>query len=180
MSGDAGTIGKIARELLKLYGLQLVVVTSLAVAIGVGLLAGLSAPGGLADNTRHAEWNDLFGTSGQVIATLMVALLVEAHTPFTRIAGLAARLAAAVGGLLLGCAGFAAVVALSPSLPGWTYPPLLGLTLGGGAGGLTTVVMLGISVALGTLRRIDQASLTKLRELGDPSATEELLRRRGL
>ena len=64
---------------------------------------------------------------------------------------------------------------LSPSLPGWLYPVLLGLTLGGGAGGLTLVVALAISIARGTLRRVDEQALAKLRELGDPSAIDDLI-----
>lgn len=174
MSGEAGSIGRIARELLSLFGLHLVVALSLVVAVAAGLIAGLSAPGGLADNALHAEWKDLFATSAAVIAAVLIALMVEAHTPFTRSAGLAARTAAAIGAVLLGAAALSAVVALSPSLPGWLYPVLLGLTIGGGAGGLTLVVALAISIALGTLRRVDEEALAKLRQLGDPSALDDL------
>jgi len=142
----------------------------------VGVVAGLSSPSDLANNTQHAEWKDMFSASAGVVAALVIALLVEARTPLGRGGGLAVRVATTSAALLLGVAGIASVVALSPSLPSFAYQTLLGLAIGGVVGGFIAVVMIGINAALGTLRRIDEASLEKLKELGDPSAADELLR----
>lgn len=180
MSAAAGSIRAIVKELLRLYGLWLAIWVPLAIAVLGGVVTALLSPGDLADNAQHAEWTDLFGTSGQIIATLLVALVVEARAPFTRSGELAVRVAAGFAALMLGGGGLAAIAGLSPSLPGCAYSILLGFTVGGAAGGFTAVVMLGVIVAVGTLRRVDEDALAELKQLGDPSAAEELFRRRGL
>lgn len=179
MSAKPGSIPQIVRELLRLYG-HLAVTLPLVAAAVVGIVTGFAAPSGLEDNSRHAEWKDLYATSGQIVATLLVALVVEARAPFARSGALVVRFAALSAGLLLGIAGMAAVAGLSPSLPGYVYPALLVLVAGGAAAGFTAVSVLGISIALGTLRRVDIEALEELKKLGDPAAAEELFRRREL
>jgi hypothetical protein len=118
-----------------------------------------------------------FGTGGQIIATLLVALVVEARTPVTRAGAAAARIPACSAGLLLGLGGVAAVIALAPGLPACVYQVLAGLTLGAVTGGLSGVVLLGIAIALASLRELGEASLKRLEELGDPSAAADLRKR---
>jgi hypothetical protein len=174
---QAGTLRAVAREFIRLYGLRFAFAAPLVVAVAVGAVAGVAAPTDLADNTHYDEWKDLFGTSGQIIGTLLVALIVEVRSPFVRSGALAIRAAGASAGALLTAAGMAAVVGLSPSLPGCVYPWLIGLTLGGAAGGFTAIVLLGLSGLLGTLNRVDQEALARLKELDDPSVADDVLDR---
>jgi hypothetical protein len=180
VSAKPGSILRIARELVRLYGLLVAVALPLLAGLAVGLIAGTSAPDGLADNARYAEWKDVYGTCAQVIATLLVALVVEAHSPFVRTGALAVRVCTSLAGVLLGIAGLSAVVGLSPSLPGCVYPVLLGLAVGGTAAGLTAVVVLGVGITLGTLRKVDDARLTELQKRGQPEDAEDLFKRRGV
>jgi hypothetical protein len=165
--------------LLSLYKLRAAVVAPVVVAVIAGAAVALLAPSDLSDNSRHEEWKDVFGTSGQVIATLLVALGVEAHVPFSRSGALAIRLAAAASGLVLAFGGLAALAGLSPSLPGCAYPWLMGITVGATVGGFAAVTILGVSVAWGTLATLDREAVKRLAELGDHSAVEALMRDAG-
>lgn len=97
------------------------------IALFLGLLF---TPEGLADNKRHEQFATLFGTLAQVIATLFIALALEARSGMVTV-----RYAfATVGYVAVGLT--AALLIGSPSLPGWMYRPLLALGLMGAAGAL--------------------------------------------
>ena len=111
----------------------------LAGAVVCGVLAGLSSP-----NVSHGEalesLNSLFGTTAQVIAALFVALAVGARY-VKEIRAMTAALA-----LLFMAVGLvAAVMGTSTGLPHKLYPVLLGVTVGGGLGGLATVLVVGFA-----------------------------------
>jgi hypothetical protein len=175
----AGSHTAIARALVRVYGLRVATWLPATMAAVAVVLAGVAAPHGLADNTTHAEWKDIFGTGGQIIATLLVALVVEARTPFSRSGRLAVRIPVFAAAFLLGTGGVAALLGLSPSLPGGVYPWLLALTVGGAVGGFAAVMLIGVAAALGTLKKVDARLARKLKDLGDPAALEDILQSRG-
>ena len=166
-----------ARELVKQHRLQYAIWVPIGFGVAAGTVAGLLAPSGLEDNSTYDHWNPLFATAAQVLAALLLALIVEARSPFSETGQLAVRIAAVSAGLMLGAGEIAALVGLSPSLSCSVYTGVFVLTLGGFAGGLTAVVMLGISVALATLRGVEEITLRRLADMGDLSA-REILRRR--
>ncbi len=180
MTSAPGSVRAIAKELLRIYGLRLTVWLPLIVTAVVGVATGLLCPNNLANSSTHDDWKDMFTAAAGVIAALVVAIVVEARTPFSRGGGRAAGIAAVSGTLLLGCAGVAAVIGLVPSLSNFLYRVLVALTIGGVVGGFTAVVLLGINVTLGRLRQIDESLLKRLKELGQPSEAEELFREAGL
>lgn len=172
-----GSVRAIARELLKQYGLRYATWFPLGVAVIVGGVSAGLCPGTLEDNSVYDHWNSFFASSAQLIGALVVALAVEARTPFARTGEAAVQVATAGAAVILGGAGIAAVVALSPSLGATMYQALFGITLGGLTGGIVAVVAIGISAGLATLRQVDHDTLKRLSEQGDPGA-EAMLRKR--
>jgi hypothetical protein len=79
-----------------------------------------------------------FGTSAQVIATLFIALALEARAALVDVRFAVATVLYVALGLI------ASVVALLPSLPAALYDWLLALTLAGGLGALTSTLLIAL------------------------------------
>lgn len=89
--------------------------------------------------SQHARFENIFGTSAQVLATLLVALAVEARA--LRVEDSTARRLVTgwtLGMLALGLV--ASVVALNPALTTCAYRVLFGLTMAAGIGALLSVL----------------------------------------
>jgi hypothetical protein len=110
-----------------------------AVAALTFLLALWQAPS--IDDHNHGEFSTLYGTAGQIIATLLVALALEARALPLEF-GNARRLVAGFTLTYVGVGLVASVVALNGSLPSCAYEPLFALAMGGGAGALLSVLMI--------------------------------------
>lgn len=109
------------------------VAAQLAIAVVSGIAAGITAPD-LGGTNSHREFIELFATSAAVIAALLIVLSIEARSVFPL------KAYALVTPLCLAIGEVSAIAALSPSLPGWIYPWLLALTVGGGLAGLAAVI----------------------------------------
>ena len=153
------------RRLAIRYGVGL----PLLIAAIAGIGAGALAPEQLG-STRHAEYAGMLATVGQLIGAVLIALALEARTPFVRTGDAAPRVLAATGAVVIGLGAFTAVLALSPDLPPGLYPWLFGAALGGFAGGLAAVVQLGIALALSAARNLEIESLRKLARSGNRGA----------
>jgi uncharacterized membrane protein YgaE (UPF0421/DUF939 family) len=128
-----------------------------AVAVVVSLVAWLFAPD-LGSFRQHSAFADFFATCAQVIAALMIALAIEAQVVVRRL-HLAVVTAASVA-----IGEVAAIAALSPMLPPWSYRWLFAVTIGGGVGALVAVLMASVQ-ALGA--RIDERHHTELKGLAE-------------
>lgn len=135
----------------------------------VGALAALVVAAAFAPdiNTAHkaSQVSSLFSTSAQVIATLLVALALEARAlPFRE---LNARRLIAGGTLTYVIVGaVAAIVALNPALSSCAYQVLFALTLAGGAGALLSVLAIAYHV-------IDTQAVEQRRTATETSAPTE-------
>lgn len=107
-------------------------VIPLLVATAAFVLTLIAAPDALGNDARHAKFESMFATTAQVIATLFIALALEARYVRADVALTVLTVS------YVGVGVTASVVAGSPSLPGCLYGPLLALGLSGGAGALTT------------------------------------------
>lgn len=174
---QAGSLRALAHELVRQYGLRYAIYVPIITALLVGLLAAYLSPNTLENNRIHEEWSPLFATGAQLIGALLIALVVEARGPFARTGDPAVRVATVSAAIMLGGAGIAAVVALSPSLAGIVYRGLLALTLGGLTGGMLALIMIGIGTALVRLAEIERTTQETLAAQGDPRAKAELARR---
>src|SRR4051794_3500700 len=104
--------------------------------IGQTPVAGLvAAPTHMELLSHRQTYSSLFGTTAQVVATLFVALAIEARHASIRNRFFTLTIVYIAIGLV------AAVVAGSTGLPAWSYRFLLGLALGGGAGALASTVL---------------------------------------
>lgn len=105
----------------------------LAFAVVFAIVAWFTAAD-LGTKAQHHAFVDFFASSAAVIAALLIALAIEAR------AVLPLKAYAIVAPACLAVGEIAAVGALSPGLPGWSYRWLLALTVGGGLGGLIAVI----------------------------------------
>jgi hypothetical protein len=113
-----------------------------ALAAVAAYVIGLVIAPAIESDVDQQRWSGFFGTSAQVIATLLLALAIEAR--FVSRAQLFpnARWAhIAVGYVALG--ELAAVTGLSPSVAPCLYTQAFAITVGGGVGALITVVLIG-------------------------------------
>lgn len=144
------------------------VLVSLAAPLILALLCGglalYFAPEAMDDNDRHARFVPLFGTTAQVIATMFVALVLEARQDMVnvRLAGVT------IGYIALGVT--AALLAGSPSLPGASYAWLLALSFGGGAGALATTLL----IAFWGLQRRERERSRRLDEHGPAGESSQM------
>jgi hypothetical protein len=159
---------ELAREIYKQFLKPYWSCAPFAVAIIVTAIAGLKAPGTLEDDAVHHEWAGFFETAALLISALLVGLVVEVRKPFARAGERAIRIASVGTAGMLGGAGIGAALALIPSLTNGLYDGLFALTLGGLAGGMLAVIMMGISVALGTLDEADRKLRHELKQRGEP------------
>jgi hypothetical protein len=158
---------ELAREIYKQFLQPYWSCAPFAVAIIVTAVAALKAPGSLEDDAVHHEWAGFFETSALLISALLVGLVVEVRKPFARAGERPIRIASVGTAGMLGGAGIGAALALIPSLTNDLYGALFALTLGGLTGGMLAVIMMGISVALGTLDEADQKLRQDLQERGE-------------
>ncbi len=112
-------------------------------ALVVFLLALWRAPEITSDNQR--DFANFYGTTGQVVATLFVALAVEVRALPTTF-GNTVRLVVIVTLMYVALGVAASVVALDPSLPSGVYEPLFALALAGGAGALLSVLAIAFQI----------------------------------
>jgi hypothetical protein len=161
---------------VRIYGKRYAIAVPLAAALVSGVVALLLAPDGLANDHVHNDYDGFFGTVGQLIGTLIVALVVEARAPFTRTGTVVARAIAAAAIATIGIGGVAAVLGLSPGLSDCLYQVCFALSCAALAAGFLAVVLLGASLMTGTLREVENAELERLKDLGDLEAAEKLLR----
>jgi hypothetical protein len=103
------------------------------------VLAFIVAPD-IDPGTDHGRFSNLFGTTAQVIATLIVALAFEARALKEERDANVRRLVATVTVGYAALGGIASVVALNPELPGCMYRPLFAIAMAGGLGALLTVL----------------------------------------
>jgi hypothetical protein len=138
---------------------------SLAYPLVLALLAfalGLAAaPERMADNDRHEQFAPLFGTAAQVIATLFIALALEARNGMVNV-----RLAF-VTVAYVGVGLVAAFFAGSPSIPGCAYAWLLAFTAMGGTGALASTMV----IAYWSLTRRERRTAAMADQSGDPAGT---------
>jgi len=90
----------------------------------------------------HGRFGNLFGTTAQVIATLVVALAFEARA-LRREEMTLRRLTATITLTYVALGGTASVVALNPGLPECVYGPLFAIAMAGAAGALLSVLAIG-------------------------------------
>jgi hypothetical protein len=146
------------------------------------VLAALIVPD--LNSATIGRFGQLFSTCAQVIGALLVVIAVEVSV--TTFRGLDLPKSGVKMGLASGCLALAAAVAaLSPSVPDWTYEVCFVVVVAGGVGSLVTVVLVGIraidqaweGAALADLRRDavlgDDAAIKNLRELGEPVPGQE-------
>src|SRR4051794_17242103 len=98
----------------------------------------------------HERFSNLFGTTAQVIATLVVALAFEASALRREDTNLR-RLIATVTLGYVALGGTAAVVALNPGLPESVYGPLFAVAMAGAVGALLSV----LAIAYRAIRSTD-------------------------
>jgi hypothetical protein len=91
------------------------------------------------DSRNHQSFSDVFATMAQVIATLVIALAIEARALPIKETNLR-RFVVGITLTYVGVGGAASVLGLNPSLPSCLYEPLYAVAMAGGAGGLLTVL----------------------------------------
>jgi hypothetical protein len=106
----------------------------------VGYVLGLVLAPDLTSNDRHGDFSDFFATAAQVIAALFIALALEAR--FFKSGPIVSILTFSYVAIGL----VSSISALSPSLPGWVYCQLFGLTLGSGLAALLAAVLVAIAL----------------------------------
>lgn len=162
-------------ELLRLYAVECAVGLPLLIAVTATVVGYILAPGGLDANATHEDYVGFFSSAAQVIGTLLVALVVELHFPFSRTTGPFARAVGASATVVIALGGLAAVLGLSPELPEFLYRITFAIAWGGLVGGLVAVAAIGVSLVLATLRAARRAKL-EARKDDDPAAAKELQR----
>jgi hypothetical protein len=133
-----------------------------AVAVVAGFLIGLLVVAPPIPAAGPPAWlTSLFATAAQIIATLFVALALEArYASITRAAANATVGYVAVGVL-------AAATGMSAALPHGLYAVLLGLTLGCGTGALFATALIAANTIGGQLAQEAQQRRAEL--FGDPT-----------
>ena len=121
------------------------------------------------------DFSQFFGTSAQVIATLLVALALE-KAAFQSATSPSATIAGRWGLVFVALGAVAAVTALSTRLPADVYAAAFAVTVGAGIAALLSVVLAGWrTIATGAR----EAEIEKFRQLaaeGDPGAVRALAR----
>jgi hypothetical protein len=152
-----------------------ILLLSLGLLVAIGILAALAAPD-LGHDVTHDKYAGMFATIAQVVATLLVALAVEARL----LAAIDQRLRVATALAVVVCVGVsiaASVALMSRGLPECFYAPLFGVSVGGGLAALVMILVLagqGLYAAFGERdTKAERAQAGALRKAQQKAARKE-------
>lgn len=150
----------------------------IAVAVCAWVIAFVFAPRHLATDAVHDDYTDFFATGGQLIGTLLVALVLEAKLPLSRL-GAVARGVTASGTVVIAVGGLAAALALGPGLSDGLSRALFATTWSGLATGFFAVALAGVLRVVAAFNEERHARLEDLAGKGDKNAARKLAERSG-